>query len=118
MSSERRIHTRYALHLSAEIRSGARRITATTRDLSEGGCCIESAYSLGEGEDVEIALFLVVDGIEDASIPALEMGACIQWSATNDDAPLEARHLSGVRFDKATEQQTEWLAQFLAKHGG
>lgn len=114
----RRAHARIQVHLNAEIRQGDREFTATTRDLSEGGACIESAYKLAEGSHVALALFLVVDGIEDHATAALETRASVQWTAQNDDAPTTARHMAGLKFDAISEAQRAWLTDLLARAAG
>lgn len=115
MSAERREHKRYDLHLSAEVNTGEREFTAVTRDVSAGGCCIESAYRLQEGAHVTVSLFVVVDGIEDASMPPLTVPSRVQWTVENEDAAADARHLAGVKFEGATDQQTAWLEGVLAR---
>jgi len=114
----RRAHPRFRLHLSAEIQTPKRTITAATRDLSVGGCCVESPYSLQEGLQIRLSLFLVIDGIECVETPPLIVGAQVQWTAENDEAPLESRHLAGMRFTDATDAQRKWLEDFLARASG
>jgi hypothetical protein len=111
----RRVHRRYAIRLAAEVRAAAGTFTATTRDLSEGGCCIESAYPLEDGAMVGVSLFLVVDGVEDAHQPALEVQARVQWAAANPDAPVAIRNIAGLHFEGMTPAQTQWLAGVLAR---
>ncbi len=119
MSPEnRRAHQRYKLHLSAEIQTPKGTITASTRDLSVGGCCIESPYALEEGAQLRLSLFLVVDGIECSETPPLVVGASVQWTAENDEALPESRHLAGMRFVDATDEQRSWLEGFLARSSG
>ncbi|HTM21743.1 MAG TPA: PilZ domain-containing protein [Kofleriaceae bacterium] len=115
MTENRRAHRRYALRLAAEIRAGARSFTATTRDLSEGGCCIEGAYPLEDGALIDVALFLVIDGVEDAHQPPLEVRARVQWAAGNPDAPADVRNLAGLHFEGMTPAQTQWLSGVLAR---
>ncbi len=110
----RRAHQRFDLHLSAEITTAAGVVTAVTKDLSVGGCCLESAYQLTEGATIQLALFLVVDGIEDTDTPPLIIPAHIQWTAENDEAALDSRHLAGMRFEGSPEQSA-WLDNFLAR---
>jgi c-di-GMP-binding flagellar brake protein YcgR len=111
----RRQHRRYDLALSADIRYGEQRFTATTKNLSAGGCCIESAYACPEDGTVIVELFLVVDGIEDDSMPSLAVQAHVQWAAEADEGPPESRHIAGLRFENATADQTAWLEKFLAR---
>jgi hypothetical protein len=115
MSQEKRQHRRYAIHLAAEIRAASGRFTATTRDLSEGGCCIEAAYPLEDGAMVDVSLFLVVDGVEDAHQPALEARARVQWAASNPDAPAPTRCVAGLHFEGMTPAQAQWLTGVIAR---
>jgi hypothetical protein len=117
MSQNKRAHRRHDLRLSAELSSARGRFTATTRNVSVGGCCIESAYRLVEGDRLEVALFLVVDGIEVDDFPALRVRGQVQWCADNDEAPLEVRHLAGLRFEDTTPEQAAWLEDVLARTG-
>jgi hypothetical protein len=115
MSQNRRVHRRYVIHLAVEVRAAGKTFTATTRDLSEGGCCIEGAYPLEDGAMVDVSLFLVVDGVEDAHQPALEAHARVQWAASNPDAPAPTRHVAGLHFEGMTPAQTQWLTGMLAR---
>jgi hypothetical protein len=114
MSENRRIHRRYAIRLAAEVHA-ASVFTATTRDLSEGGCCIEAAYPLEDGADIALSLFLVVDGIEDAHQPPLEVRARVQWAAANPDAPAPIRHVAGLHFEGVTAAQAQWLTGVIKR---
>lgn len=114
-AADRRVHPRFEVRLAAELwvpdRAGT--ITAVTRDLSRGGACVESAYPLPEGRTVEVALYVVVDGVEEASLPPLRVSAEVQWAAQNEDGPLDARHVAGIKFAGLTEAQAAWLDRFL-----
>ncbi len=112
---QQRAHERVAVVLSADIAVGRRRFTAITKNLSVGGCCIEGAYPLPEGSEVALRLFVVVDGIEDAGMPAMAMTASVQWHAEAEAAPLACRHLAGLRFDGASSEQRGWLEAFLLR---
>jgi hypothetical protein len=112
--ANRRVHPRFEIRLAAEmVLSGGRRATAVTRDLSEGGSCVESAYALPEGETIDVALFVVVDGVEEASLPPLRIKATVQWTAQNDEGPIDARHIGGLRFEDLSAAQAAWIARFL-----
>ncbi|HUH02199.1 MAG TPA: PilZ domain-containing protein [Kofleriaceae bacterium] len=111
----RRAHERYNIHLSAEIFTGTSRFTATTRDLSVGGSCVEGGYPFEEGSEVDVSLFVVVDGIEDDATPPLRTRGVVQWTAENEDAPANARHLAGLRFDHLTEAQHAWLEAVISR---
>jgi hypothetical protein len=62
-------------------------------------------------------LFVVVDDVEEATMPPLECRAEIQWTAQNDDASLDARHVAGLRFRGLDEAQVGWLARFVGSAG-
>lgn len=115
MTEQRRAHRRFALCLAAEIAHGEQEFTATTRNVSRGGCCVESAYRLAEGAEIGIALYLVVDGIEDAEMPSMALRGAIQWTAEADDAAADARHVAGVRFLDITADQQSWLEGILQR---
>ena len=109
MTREQRAHKRHKVSLAVEVVVDARRFTAVTRDVSAGGCCIESAYPLAEGSQLTVTLYLVVDGIEEASMPGMAVGASVQWNAENEEGDPDSRHISGLKFTNATAQQTQWL---------
>lgn len=111
----RRVYERYKIHLSAEISTATGRFTATTRDLSVGGSCLEGGYPFEEGAEIDLSLFVVVDGIEDSSTPPLRTRGIVQWTAENEDAPAATRHLAGVRFDHLTEDQRAWLDAVISR---
>lgn len=111
---QQRQHERLDIRLSAEVHAGDRVFTATTRNMSVGGCCLESAYPLAEDAELRLDLFMVYDGIEDERMPPLTVGGAVQWAAPTDDEQL---HLAGVRFSQITEAQTRWLEQFLSRAG-
>jgi hypothetical protein len=113
-STTRRAHPRHVIRLSVEVRSPERRFAAVTRDLSEGGCCIESPYPLAEAAVIGLALFVVVDDIEEATLPPLECQASVQWAAENEEAAaLGGRHVIGLRFMDLGGPQLAWLKRFL-----
>ncbi|RMH42786.1 MAG: PilZ domain-containing protein [Deltaproteobacteria bacterium] len=111
--TEHRVHPRFAIRLSAEVACGDRTFTGTTRNVSVGGCCLESAFPLAEGAEVRLDLFVVVDGIEDERMPPLTTRATVQWAAEQDDGAFAA----GLRFTGLTAAQQRWLDQFLARTG-
>ena len=112
----RRAHLRYDIRLAAELTlPGGRIATATTKDLSQGGACLESAYAVEDGADLAIALFVVVDDVEEASLPPLRLRASVQWTAQNEEAPVDARHIAGVKFAELTAAQAAWLKRFLPR---
>jgi hypothetical protein len=110
----RRAHPRYDIRLAAELSlPGGRTTAAVTRDLSEGGTCVESAYPLVDGSEIGIALFVVIDGVEEASLPSLRVQATVQWTAQNDEAAIEVRHIAGLKFQALSEAQAAWIRRFV-----
>jgi c-di-GMP-binding flagellar brake protein YcgR len=109
--SEHRVHPRYDIRLAAEVTTSERTFTATTRNLSSGGCCLESHYPLPEGAEIRLDLFVVYEGVEDERMPPLSTRGTIQWAAETDDGSLTA----GVKFEGLTDAQQQWLGTFLNK---
>lgn len=107
-----RSHPRFRASLSAELNTAKRVFAAKTRDVSTGGCCVESAHPLNDGDRLRVSLFVVFEGVEDVSIPSLDLMASVRWVAQNDSG----LHVAGLEYEGATQAQTTWLKQFLAKH--
>jgi c-di-GMP-binding flagellar brake protein YcgR len=106
-----RAHPRTRIALSAEVDNFKDRFTAATRDLSLGGAGLDIDRPLKEGAAISLALFLVVDEVEDEQTKPLSVRAKVQWCAESDE---EGRFAAGVRFENLAPQQAEWLGQFLA----
>lgn len=106
---KRRQHVRTPLRMSAEIHVGDESFTATTRDLSEGGCGLEFQRPVAEGVELTVGLFLVIDDVEDERVPPLWVKARVVWSAEMD----AGKTVAGVRFEVITEQQKAWVRQVL-----
>ena len=106
----RRHFTRVPLRMSSEVHVGETSFTATTRDLSEGGCGLELNGTLTEGAEVTLGLFLVVDDVEDAAVPPLWVKGRVAWAGELDDG----RHIAGIRFEVITDQQKAWVTQVIA----
>jgi c-di-GMP-binding flagellar brake protein YcgR len=87
--------------------------TAVTRNLSVGGAALECERPLREGQQLRLALFLVVEGVEDERTPPLVVVARVMWTGEGDDGS----HTAGVRFENITPAQSEWLSRFLAHTG-
>lgn len=117
MSQIRRESDRVSIELAAEITtSGGSSFTATTKNISVGGCCIASAYPLPEEAVVRCALYLVVDGVEEAGIPALETKSTVQWVAdTGDEGTPDTQHVAGLKFSGLSQAQQDWLQATIAK---
>ena len=118
---KRRQHVRTAVRMSAEVHVGQTTFTATTRDLSEGGCGLELSELLVENSQVTLGLFLVIDDVEEERNPPLWVKGRVVWSGELDQGPdaraagnRAARAVAGIRFEVITDQQKAWVRQVLA----
>ncbi|HEY8144434.1 MAG TPA: PilZ domain-containing protein [Kofleriaceae bacterium] len=112
--ANRRATPRFDIRLAAELSlPGGKSTAAVTRDLSVGGACVESAYPLVDGSEIGVALFVVVDGVEEASLPSLRVSATVQWTAQNDETAIEVRHIAGLKFAALSEAQSAWIKRFV-----
>src|SRR5215831_310405 len=59
--SSTRAHPRYALEIDAELRVGARRLPARTKNISRGGVALAAGEELPVGSGVTISLSLVFE---------------------------------------------------------
>ena len=109
----RRQHTRIPLRMSAEVHVGGNSFTATTRDLSEGGCGLETKQALTENTEVTLGFFLVIDDVEEERMAPLWVKGRVVWSVEQDDGRLSA----GIRFEVITEQQRAWIRHVIAHLG-
>lgn len=105
-----REHPRLPIRMSAEIHTESGTITATTRDLSEGGAGIELAHTLPEGALVTLGFYLVVDDVEEERVPPLWVRGRVVWSGQLDDG----RAAAGIRFEIITAAQKQWLRNTIA----
>jgi hypothetical protein len=110
-----RRHPRYEVRLSAEIHLGEDTFTAATRNLSEGGAGLECTIPLTEGQQLLLALFLVLDDVEDERSPPLWVKGRVAWCACADDGHS---HTAGVRFEVITDEQKAWLRRVIAHMQG
>ena len=101
---------RVPIRMSAEVHVGGLLFTATTRDLSMGGMCLESDRSVPEGAALQIGLFLVVDDVEDASQPPLELAGKVAWTAPGEEGRTGTM---GIRFEGITPAQMAGLSRLL-----
>jgi hypothetical protein len=115
MSQERRLHQRFVVELAVEITAGEHRFTAVTKDISVSGCCVAGPYPLPEESTVLCALYLVLDGIEEADLSALETRATVQWAADTAETGSDERHMAGLKFDGLSQAQQDWLQGTIAK---
>jgi hypothetical protein len=110
-SVENRQNRRYTIRLSAEVTYAGHTFTAITRDLSAGGVCLESRRVLPEGDPLQVGLFLVVDEIEDAEGPALQVKGRVAWAVPGEDGRPGTM---GIRFEGVSPGQVAGLTKFLA----
>jgi hypothetical protein len=108
--AEARQNRRYNVRLSAEVTYRGELFTATTRDLSVGGVCLESRRTVPEGDPLRVALFLVVDEIEDPSQPSIDLTGKVAWAAPGEEGRPGTL---GVRFEGLTPMQQAGLNRFL-----
>ncbi len=108
-TAETRKNPRIDVRLSAEVFLGRNPVTTTTRNLSPGGVCLEGV-TFPEGTPLRIALFLVIDGVEDSIRAPLEMRGHAAWSSPSDG---EQPALLGMRFEGLTPVETAGLLEFL-----
>ena len=101
---------RFTVRMSAEVQYGGKLFTAITRDLSVGGVCLESDRLLPEGSALAVGLFLVIDDVEDASQPPLEMRGKVAWAAPGDEGQASTM---GIRFEGVSAPQLAGLTRFL-----
>ncbi len=113
-TDNRRAHPRYTINVSAELLLGEDRIPCHTRNLSGGGVGVVLSLGLAEKQPLIVNLFLVEDGIEDATTPSLNIQATVVWSAEVDGGRWEA----GLRFTEVHPQQTKLLQHFLGRLTG
>lgn len=107
---ENRKNPRFPIRLSAEVNHTGRLFTAVTRDLSLGGVCLEAGRVLPEGDAIHLALFLVVDDVEDATQPPLEVRARVVWAAAGEEGRPST---IGLRFEALSSIQTAGLQRLL-----
>ena len=107
---ERRAAPRYPVRLSAEVTRAGRTSTTRTRDLSEGGVCLQYDQPVAAGTPLAIGLFLVADDIEDSTVPALPLRGVVAWSTPPRG---EEPALVGVRFDALSVALKSSLQRFF-----
>lgn len=113
MSSERRTSRRVDLSVSADLNTGDQTFTGRVKNLSAGGVGIEIDRPLAEKVNVAVSLFLVLDGIEDASAPPLELHSQVVWVAAIGPRRWEA----GLRFYPLETAQARRLNGFIQQIG-
>src|SRR4051812_1491388 len=103
--AQRRRHARLEIRMSAEVKTVAGTLTATTRDISEGGIGLETDRAIKEGELLTVGLFLVVDDVEEERAPPLWVKARVVWQGESDHGGFNA----GLRFEVISPEQRAWL---------
>jgi hypothetical protein len=96
--------------MSAEVHVDGMSRTATTRDLSEGGCGLDLMQALNENAEVTLGFFLVVDDVEEERMAPLWVKGRVVWSGEQDDG----RFVAGIRFEVITEPQRLWVKHVIA----
>jgi hypothetical protein len=112
---ETRKAPRIDVRLSAEVMHQGRVFTATTRNLSVGGVCLESKVEVPDGAELGVGLFLVYEDVEDATRPPLSLKAKVAWSAPAESPGGPT--VIGLRFEGVSPEQLEGLTRFLKKVG-
>src|SRR3990172_9062452 len=85
----------YEVEVTAEVYGAGDVVLAATRNLSHGGVCLDTERALEEGVTISVALFLTLDGIEDADEEALTATAKVVWSSERDAGGFSA----GLHFE-------------------
>jgi hypothetical protein len=115
-AQERRAHPRVPIRFGAEVHHTGGAIPAATRDMSPGGCLLESERPIPELAEVGIALYITCDGIRE-DLPPLRVSGAIRWTAEAEDDHGDPVFLSGVQFSGLTADQSRWLAGVIAAYG-
>lgn len=106
---ESRRAKRYDIQAAAEVTASREVLQSQTKNLSESGVCLVTNSILQEGQKIQISLFLVVDGIEDATSPSIDLKADVVWAAPSS----EREFLAGCQFTDMSKKQLETLKSFL-----
>ena len=107
----RREHPRFDLDVSAELLLGDDRVPCRTKNLSMGGVGLVLRQKIAEHIQVVANLFVIEDGIEDATTPSINMQSVVVWVAEVDAGHWEA----GLRFAQMSDEQRNMLAHFLQR---
>jgi hypothetical protein len=109
MYENRRSHPRFDIALAAEVNTGYDVVSAQAKNLSMGGVGLAAKVPLQEKALIGVSMFLVEDGIEDATTGTLDVQGQIIWVAQSDSGLYEA----GVRFAPLPPNQVRLLQHFL-----
>jgi hypothetical protein len=100
---------RLPIKLSAELHHPAFKTSGMTRNLSDGGACVEVAQPIIEGTMLDVILFVVEDDIETEGGSRLALKASVQWMAESDRG-----YQVGLKWHEPTAQQITSLTRALA----
>jgi hypothetical protein len=104
--------TRFVIRLSAELRVDGKLVTGVTRNLSEGGVCVEIDRPIAEAATVRLKLFVVEDDVEAEGAHGLELTGMVQWAAEADRG-----WAIGLKFDALSPTQAAALNAALKSIG-
>jgi hypothetical protein len=107
--TQQRAHQRYPIRLAADVNTGQETFPARAKNLSVGGVGLELDRAIEPQSLIAISLFLVEDGIEDATVGTLDLHGQMIWIAPLDRGGYEG----GVRFAPIQPVQTRQLQGFL-----
>lgn len=110
----RRVHPRYTISLSVEVYTGEDLILATANNLSVGGLGLICTQQLPEKATVGVSMFLVEDGVEDASTEPINLRGEVIWCAQGDRGEYQA----GLRFHEVEPQHQKSIQHFLSRLTG
>ena len=110
---EQRKSARFNVEVAAEVYTPEGVLSASTRNLSATGVCVDVKRELKEGTTIGISLFLTSDGIEDPDFEPLNIKAGVIWCAEKDDSNYSA----GACFKDLTEANKSTLSEFLSALG-
>ena len=111
MHDDRRTHQRIKISVSADVTVGDEVVTARVKNLSIGGVGLDLKHPLEQNATVELSLFLVEEGVEDATEGSLVIHAEVIWVSQVKDKRWEA----GLRFAPQRADQTALLSHFIRR---
>lgn len=109
IEKESRRAKRYDVEVAAEVTISREVLQSQTKNLSESGVCLVTRRQLDEGSRIMLNLFLVIEGIEDATSPSIDLMAEVIWAAPSS----EKEFLAGCHFSDMSPKQVETLKSFL-----
>lgn len=103
----RRVHQRFAVEVSAEVRSAAGATEAITKDVSRGGACFVVQTPLEVGSGFEMALSLVLS--ENTYSEPLNLAGRVVWCTQTEEG-----YQIGAAFAPMNKDTKEYLQMFLS----